>query len=592
MKQQRELKTGVTLQDIYQSHKMRKLFYSVFLATNFLFTFMSAHSQVPGQVKQGPSGIFLFLGKEIPAGKNLLAYKIERSEDSIHWVQIAELKTPATFAAFNQGVENAKLLFPSQPIPPKEKLTQLYQKAISSGSIDSLKGMRLLFPIRVALGIMYYDTTAEKHVTYTYKISATKPSGDLPVSILTDTISLPFRVKFDAIIYSESSLNPNSVLVKWKSAGKNPAPLFMAFTFKYGAPVLAHGTTSRYSVSDTTYYTYYDTTVARYAGKEMQFFISPFDHYGNSGLSSQVAVITQDNFNKGTFMRNHIAYVPSLKGVQVCWHFSDPFTVKTVELYRSEMMKAGFSKFAEVSANDSSYTDQKIVQGKTYYYYIQVVAKAGKRTKQSDLLMVKAEPNSKKEKLNAPKLLQVSEANNHVRLLVEVKDTNAAHLRIYRGTKGKLAVLPGIVNTDKAGFVCFTDTTLATNDIKSILYSVRNESTEGNISEPSDEMPVTIKTNPNEVAYFYAFPSKGGIDLYWDEVVNAKSTYSSYSLARQNGPANSKSPLKELATNLKQNSFRDDQAQGGNQYTYTLRLLDKSGNAGEKSYKITVGSSK
>jgi len=571
---------------------MRKLIQLIVFILSLTCMFKGASAQVPATVKQGPSGIFIFAGKEIPTGKKLLLYKIERSEDNTNWKKIAELKTPSTFETFNQAVEKAKLDFPSQPLPPADKLRQLYQKAISAGNSDSLKGMKLLFPVRVALGTMYYDTSASKHITYTYRITAVTPWSEYAQSYLTDTISMPFRPIFDSITFSESSYNTNSVLIKWKSAGTNPAPLFMVYKFRYGAPSTARGSTSRYNINDTTYYIYHDTTVGREAGKEMQFFVSPYDFYGNSGLSSQVAVITQDNFNKGTFVKNHIAFTPQQSGVEVCWHFTDPFTVKKVEIFRSESAKTSFGKIAELSSSDTSYLDQQIWPDKTYYYYVQAVAKAGKRTKQSAVMMAKVPGLAMKTKMNAPILKQVSIVNDNIRLLIEVNDTTSKLLRIFRGTKGGLLTLPELVKTNNAGFIEFIDSTLPPGNRKDVFYAVRNENPGEGISSLSEELAVTAITDPDEVAYFYAHSSKGKVQLYWDDVAGRKGKYTKYTLARKNGPANSKSPLMILAENMTQSSFIDYKAQGGNEYTYELRLIDNTGDSNEKSYKVVITSSK
>jgi hypothetical protein len=549
-------------------------------------------AQQPATVKPGPNGIYIFTGKEIPAGKSISRYKIERSVDKTNWKQVAEIATPSSFDAFKQAVERAKLIFPSQPLPQADMLNQLYKMAVATGNADSLKGMRLLFPIRVALGIMYYDTSASKHITYRYRLTAVKPSGESGQSYLTDTVSLPFQPKFDTITFSESSYNINSVFIKWKSAGSNPAPLFMVYKFRFGAPVVAHGNISQYVVNDTTYYVYHDTTVAKEAGKEMQFFISPYDQFGNSGPSSQVAVITQDNFNKAAFVKNHIAFMPQLSGVQVCWHFTDPFTVKTVEIYRSESARTGFGRLAEISSTDTSYLDQRIWPEKTYFYYVQVVAKAGKRTRQSDVMKVVVPGITAKEKLNAPILRQVAIVHNNIRLLIEVNDSTSNHIRVFRGLKGGLVSLPGLVKTNKAGFIEFTDSTLAPENRKDVFYAVRNEKVGKGISSLSDDLPVASIPDQDEVAYFYAFPSKGKTELYWDDVVNRKSNYVSYTIARKNGPANSRSPLMVLAEKLTKSSFSDDKAQAGNQYTYVLRLVDKAGNSSGESYNVTISSSK
>jgi hypothetical protein len=95
-------------------------------------------------------------------------------------------------------------------------------------------------------------------------------------------------------------------------------------------------------------------------------------------------------------------------------------------------------------------------------------------------------------------------------------------------------------------------------------------------------------TDPDDVAYFYAFPSKGGITLFWDDVANRKSNCTAYALARKYGQASSKSPLMVLNSNMTGSSFIDNTAQDGNQYTYELRLLDKNGNASVKSFTVTI----
>ncbi len=567
---------------------MQKLFYPIFFTFCLMCFNETVYSQAPASVKHGPLGVFIFLGKEIPSGKSIVSYKIERSDDSVHWKMIAEVKTPSGFDAFRAKVEKAKTFFPSQPLPPKEKLNELYSKAVAFGNTDSLKGMRLLLPIKIALGIMYYDTTAPPKNTCRYRINSIKTSGDLLQSIVTDTISLPYHAVYDTINYNESSYNQNSVMVKWKSMGKNPAPLFMVYKFKNNVPAIATGTTARFSINDTTYYTYTDTTLNKNdAAKEMQYFILPYDYYGNSGNSSQVAVITQDNFNKGGFMRNHISFKPMLSGIQVCWHFSDPFTVKTFEIYRSESEKIGFWKLSDVAASDTAFLDQQIWPEKTYYYYIQVVAKAGKRTKQSPVLMAKVPGIGFSEKLNVPALLQVAMADNRIRLIVETKDTAATHLRIYRGEKGALVALPNLVEINKSAFVVFNDSSLKPHYQVDVFYAVRNEKNGSGISNLSEELPVASNGDSNEATYFYAYPDKGKIELYWDDVLIRNNNYVSYSLLRQYGTANSKTPLMVLAENLTQSSFTDTNAHSGNQYTYILRLVEKSGN-GDKTYKVTT----
>ena len=567
---------------------MQKLISTVFIAFFLMILNLCTYAQAPAATKQGPEGIFIFMGSDIPSGKNIVSYKIERSINNSEWKMIAEVSTPKDFAAFTKALEAAKSVFPSQPLPQGDILSQLYQKAVAAGTTDSLKGTRLLFPLRVALGIMYYDKAAANQVVYRYRVSSVKQQGNMADSFLSDTVSLPFAVVFDTITYSESSYNHKSVRIIWKSTGKNPAPLFMASKFRNGAPVTAPGTTSRYVMNDTTYYIYSDTTVAIDAGKEMQFFISPFDQYGNSGKSSQVAVITQDNFNKARFVNSRIAFRPELAGVLLNFHFTDPITVKSLEIYRSVGNGTGFKKLTEIKATDTSFLDQQLWPEKTYYYYVQAVAKAGKRTQQSEAMIAKVPGLAFADKLNAPVLKHVSVVNGNIRLLIEVNDKLATQMRVFKGVQGGLLALPTLIQTKGKSIIAFTDSTLVAENKQNVFYAVRNEKDGAAVSTLSGQMQVAAAVNVNEAAYFSAFPSEGGIELYWDDVVSRKTDCVSYTIARQNGPANSKSPLRILAENLKKSSFSDKEVTSGNQYTYTLTLIGKDGNNTGKSYKVTI----
>lgn len=567
---------------------MRIFDHQIIYTILLIFAISSSYSQSSGSLKPGPKGVFIHLGKEIPTGKTIAAYRIERSNDDVSWQRLAEAKTPSTFEAFQRMVEKSKLLFPSQPIPATEKLRQLYDRACQTGSTDSLKGMRLLLPIRLALGVLFHDSTAKQHVAYRYRVIAVKATGEQLPGIVTDSISLPFRAKFDTIRYGESSFDGNLLTVKWKSAGKNPAPLFMVYKFADGSPQVASGRTSMFTVNDTSNFTFRDSLTAQQAGKGIQYFIVPFDHYGNAGVSSQVAVITHDNFNKASFLQCRISFQPKLSGVQLGWHFSDPVTLKKVEIYRSQNENSGFSKLAEAAAGDTSYLDQKIWPETTYYYYFQAIAKAGKRSMQSKTLKAGVPGISLPEKLEPPILRQVSAIKVGIRLLVEVKNPEATGIRTYRGPKGGLVAMPNLILVSGAKFVAIVDSTQSTNENKDVFYAVGYEKEGVQISGLSAEMTVNVATDPNEIAYFYAFAENGSIELFWDDLLERGNNFSSYTLARHFGGPGSKSPLMIISENQTDSHFSDGNIQKNNTYTYQLRVVDKDGNFGAKTWEATV----
>jgi len=192
------------------------------------------------------------------------------------------------------------------------------------------------------------------------------------------------------------------------------------------------------------------------------------------------------------------------------------------------------------------------------------------------------------DKLNSPVLKHVSEVNGNIRLLIEVNDTLATQIRIFRGVKGGMLALPKLIQINGAAVISYTDSTLTQGNAENVFYAVRNEKDGSAISSLSEQLTVSAVTDVNEVAYFDAFLSKGKIELYWDDVAGRNTNFAGYTLARQNGQANSKSPLRIIAENLKASSFTDNDATAGNQYTYVLTLIDKAGNSTGKSYKVTI----
>jgi len=504
------------------------------------------------------------------------------------WKLVSEIKTPESFDIFKRDFNAAKEYFPSFPTPSDGKLNQIYQKAIASGHVDSLKGLRISLPVRMVLGILYYDTTAVKHTKYQYRISVIKPNANTRVNLTTDTISFPFYHKFDSIVISSSSYNQTSVTVKWKSTGKNPAPLFMVYKNKYDVPVIAHGTTSRYNVNDTSFYVYTDSVLVTESGRELQYFVLPFDQFGNVGARSQVYLVPLDGFNKGEFTRNQADFSPLLSGVQITWKFSKPSTLKSVEVYRSESANSGFSKLAGLNATDTAYCDKQIWPERTYYYYIQVVAKDGKRTKQSKVMSSTIPGIGVPDKLIPPVLHKVELINEKPCLVIEVNDPTATHIRIYRGETNGLIDLPRLVKINKRKIVLFSDTSFDVKSMKGHVYAVRNEKEGTRVSTLSHEFILESVTKIGDLVCIFAFAESDRIELHWDDVIGKDDKYVSYTLARKPGAANSRSPLMVIAENLKEGYFVDKNANNGNQYTYELRVLDKTGKSSEKAFKVTA----
>lgn len=523
----------------YWIHSMYKHAHFLFFIAFSLASFVSVAQ--PGTVKPSPTGVFILLNNDIPTGKHISSYTIERSMSNGQKVKIGEAKTPSTFEDFTSAVNKAKLVFPAQPIPSETKLREIFDQVYKTPSLDSLRKTRLILPVKLALGVMYFDSTAKPNTLYRYSFTPVLASGSNDKSIITDSIRLPYQAKFDTIRYVESSFNEKSITITWRSAGKNPAPLFMVYKFRNFSPVPAPGQTSRYSVNDTTYFVFRDSIAVSSVTKDLQYFVSPFDHFGNSGISSQVAVITNDNFFKATFMRQSILFDPKQSGVELRWHHSDSPTVKHFSVYRSEAGKNGFVKIAEVAANDTSYLDQKIWPERSYDYYIEASSKAGKRSK-TDKIMSVSVPGISNDRvtLPAPVIKLCVATPSGVRLLIAVNDNQTSAVRIFRGKEESLFTLPGTINPNGISVIEFIDDMLPAKDIESTFYAARNEKSGAGISALSAKTPVSVLTDETEVTYFEVFKSGNQYDFFWDDASARNNNIAYYALySKQNRPGES-----------------------------------------------------
>ncbi len=529
-----------------------------------------------GSLKPAPFGVFILLNTDIPTGKRIASYSIERSSANGSFEKIGEAKTPATFEEFVSAINKSKLVFPSQPIPSENKLREIYNQVNRTPHLDSLRKTRLILPIRLALGVMYYDSTAKPDITYKYAYTPMLTNGDPEKKVITDTVRLPYQVRFDTIRYAASSFNDNSITITWQSAGKNPAPLFMIYKFRNYSPVPAPGQTSRYSVNDTTYYVFKDSITTSAVTKDIQYFVSPYDQYSNSGISSQVAIITNDNFFRGNFLRQAISFEPLQSGVLLRWHHSDSPTVKHYTVYRSDAGKNGFVKIAEIPANDTSYLDQKIWPEKSYDYYLEATAKVGKRTKTGKVMSAWVPAiSTSRVSLNAPIIKLCVLTPQGARLLIVPNDSLANAIRIFRGTEEAMITLPVTIDPLGQKVVEFIDNTYKPSESNTIVYAARNEKTGEGISPLSVQAAVENVFNPSEIAYFEVYKSGNRYDFYWDDIASRNTSIGWYAIySKQNRPGEQ---FKILSDKLQKGTFSTHVAVSSYNQIFLLKAFDKNG---------------
>ncbi len=534
----------------------------------------SINAQTVELAKPGPEGIFLFPGKFIPSGKIVSIYKIERRELDSSWKSLAEVSCPATFRNFLSSIDKAKKLLPSQPLPSQQKLQQLFDRARQTGTIDSLKGMILHYPVRMALGIMYHDSSARSG-SFQYRISALDPGRKILSVQVSERVSMPHKAVFDDVTLSESSRSDKSVYIKWMTAAKNPSPLFMVHKIENGKVYNAGGTTGRYTINDTTYFTFRDSIKPSQSEDELQYYFVPFDLLGNAGNRSQVTAITFDHFNKAVFHSVKVAKLTERFGNTITWQFSDPKGTRSIVVYRSEWSEKGFIQLATLGNNDTLFIDDRIKPEKDYYYFIQANASNGSRYKQSNKVLASA---FNIRKLKAPFLTAVIGLDRGVRLDIDSIDTQATGIRVFRkkGLEGFQAISDFISTSGtKASFI---DIGTGLESGTQFIYSVRVEKPGYGISDLSNEVKAsTVKGSiiPAPGSLRAAIDSIE-INLFWEDIKKSDSLVAGYMVSRriESNAGTQLSPFSMLAGLNKlyvSNYFLDQTSVYGKVYTYQLQ---------------------
>ena len=550
-------------------------------------------AQTANTAQPGPRGIFLTLGKTIPNGKSTLSYRIEKKVKDGAWMPLAEVKFPVTYSAFKSRLEKARVVLPAQPFPSEPKLKAMYDKAAESPRIDSL-GKRIQIPVRLALGVIYYDADVQNDNVYQYRVTETSSTATPSEPVVSNSVAIPFTAKFDDILLAETSRDENSAYIRWRSAGTNPAPLFMVFRIEDKKPVAASGLTGHYSMNDTTYYTFQDSLGTLKAARELQYFLAPYDLLGNPGKQSQTAVITRDNFIKAFFMLVNISKLTERTGNRISWHFSDPVTSRSIELYRSENPDIGFQKVASLTPADTVYADEMIHPDRGYYYYIQANSRNGNRFKQSDKIYT---PPCMPVKPQPPLLKSATTAPGGVKLLIEVTEAQVGGVRIFRndGVSGSQSVVSGLIPKTTASQITFIDSSSSLSGRRTYTYAARTESTGNIVSDLSNTLTARpgLSLLPQAPSFFKAFIEGNTVKLYWEDMRQSDTGIAGYVVFRRietagQALANPFSPISGEKNLVPANSFTDSTLLTGNVYTYAIQAVDTENKRSTEKSMATV----
>lgn len=404
----------------------------------------------------------------------------------------------------------------------------------------------------------------------------------IPAIIVLTSIAADAQVKapavFDRPVFMTSETTPRMIYLKWFSKGNLPAPDFMPLRYEGDNPVEAAGVKAIMRSSDTTFYTFFDTSVLKTPRRNsLQYFIVQLDTNKRAGNSSSITLISP-GVSGFWFTETKAAKDSKMLGINLEWRLSSNENVRSIEIIRSLHPDKDFTLLVSLPGTKNVYTDIEISPDRVYYYRLRAIPENQEQAVYSNLIFSSAynpQPPA------APWLVRSERMRGGVFLQYSVSDAEAAGIRIFRndGLTPELKVVSDLLRPNDSMLVNYYDTTRILSGLTTYIFGAKTESSsfvESGFSEYTYIRPV-ISEPPPVAANFTAYEEDGYVILNWEDLEKRYPAVAGYSISRREEDGSEHLLLPENSL-LRINSFADTTARPGHLYMYSLSTVDMDEN--------------
>lgn len=365
--------------------------------------------------------------------------------------KIATVKVPQSYEAFVANLKNAADVNP-EPLLMKEIPAERLWKKFTAGGYDSLEESRNAIFLQLALGIKYFDATAEKNVLYEYEVVKKAAQEN---TFITNSVSFPLKPeKYNAGLHKvkETAL---SVSLNYICKGDAPALVRLYREENYSGNFLpVRAKRIRMIKNDTISFAIYDTVVK--VNSVYRYYILPLDYYGNYGVVSDTITAIASSLQYAGNIDRMDAISLGNEGTAIRWKLSDPGNFNSVAVYRTDNFDSTLVKIGMASAADTQYVDRTAEPMKIYFYALQPLTRNGSSLPMSAKITAMFTPKSQPL---APYITNIDAKENKITLSIKSNDPQTRGYRIYRKTNADSSYIAvsGLVKvTDD--ITVFTDT--------------------------------------------------------------------------------------------------------------------------------------
>jgi len=529
----------------------------------------------------GYEGIFILLSGQLSNS----SFTIERCESKKNnWTNVGKSKIVTSFQEFRGNFEYYSNRFPDLLQPKDSRLENIWNVIQRTKNLDSLYFYGNSPVLRLALGVSFFDSTAERNKSYKYRINQTDSISGRTSSFTTNDVSFPGKLSLGKPVLVFARSSAENVFLQWRILPDERLSSFIVFRQSN-----AKGDFEKINVSkglskqrDSIVLTLQDRPVEK--NIFYKYFVIPVDLFGNRGEPSDTVVCGTYDFSAVTLPTNiTVESIDSLPALKLSWKIPEKQPVVSLQIFRSEIFDSSFALVAELPPNSTEYLDENVKPMQKYFYYFRLVGPLSEISPAT--ARVFGLPKSSKAPI-PPVQVKAEALSNGVKLSWKNTENFIEGFWVYRtnGMNDSLRLVSSLIKERKP-FTTFYDTTGLSGKL-TYQYAIRSSSVSHVLSDFSDTIAIRpkIKTTPPSPMELTAELVDSTAVLKWKDMREIESSVWGYLVFRKTvgGKSDFKS-LTDSALTFYQNYFSDKTIKPGNLYEYQVKTVDMFGGISDPS---------
>ncbi len=562
--------------------KKIKLIITLLIINGFLFSIFSQTVYA----QWGKNGVFIELTKNLNDIKNGEFHIIKKTGNK----KISIGKTYATKSKkdFINRLNYYIKFLPDFKLPSKKMINRLWKSYKKNNTIDSLYFWGTTPVVKLSLGIMFIDSTAENSKQQSYFIEYKNAEGKIFNKGKTNILQYKHKADIGKILFKNVKMQGNSILLSYSSKPKYPSTVQVYRRTKVTEPFQKIHPIIGLTFNKTVFnILIIDSNVD--SGLVYQYYITPVNRFNLEGNHSDTTFCGAYDFSKVFLPLSFIAESSdSLRGLKLTWEKINSQSVKGIVIERSNIFDSLFNKIAELPAYQTEYIDYNIEPMKKYFYRMKLVGPLNEETQYSARIFGMYKDNS----VPLPPFgLSAKGIPNGIQLKWFTVEPFIKGFYLYRNnnSNNKLKII--------AYFIPLTDTVTvfidSSSELKagySYMYSVVAENTSHIKSPFSDTVSASVILDEKLIppTNLQAVYEKNGIQLYWDNMRKINKTITGYFVYKAEKRSNTK--LRKIDSLLfpESNNYFDKKIIKGKSYVYAVQSVGINDNYSKLSERIIV----